>query len=113
MNTPLISPRISFKEFKERAYNMHKFGQIGFVLLYEGLKNGWKYKINMLGSNKTHALQVAYYHLYGNTTDLDKEQVRIAPDEDSGLKMPISMNFGNVRLSADEFTANECKELMK
>lgn len=89
---PVIIERVSFSEFKELV-TLHKFTPYGFVALYGYGKYGWKYRILMNGKNKTKALRLAYYLLFGDLDADDASEVQISLDENRPYKMPISCNF--------------------
>jgi len=90
---PLIADKVSFTQFKRDAL-MHKFGQVGFVLLYGHVIGGWKYRIVLRGSNQLAAFRSAYYLLYGYT-DGDEIEMHVRIGEDNNpSKMPVSCNFG-------------------
>lgn len=83
----------SFNEFKELAL-MHKFGSVGFVLLFGYAEIGYLYRIVMRGTRKDLAWKEAYRLLFTEVDEWDADFVEIAKEGGRPLKMPISCNFG-------------------
>lgn len=83
----------SFKEFKELAL-MHKFGTIGFVLLFGYIQGtgGHKYRIKIQGTKRELAFKEAYRVLFTEIDDFDAQFVEVA-DSERVLKMPLQCNF--------------------
>ncbi len=108
---PQITPKISFAQFRRDAL-MHKFGQTGFVLLYDKMTYGWKYRIMLRGSRTDCAFRAAYYLLFGVTDVYDERAVEVSNTEDERtLKMPLSADFTFAYLS-DPFTKESFSKLM-
>jgi hypothetical protein len=83
----------SFKEFKETAL-IHKFGTVGFVLLYGYRKYGYLYGIRLQGTNKELALKESYRLLFTDVDEFEAQFVQVSHDSVNGsLKMPLACNF--------------------
>ena len=92
----IIENKPSFKEFKETV-QLQKFGgkmMDTFLLHYERLENGWKYRIPLHGCTKEAALKAAYYLLFSHHSVegmlYAKKKVLVSAE---GFKCPLSYNF--------------------